>query len=198
MQGPGVQIMNTDPFGKGQHWILVSTLHCDDGVIDIYDSAQGSYLRSSVVECLAKYIPTKTGDSLTFRFILCDKQKNGNDCGMYAICNMVSLLHNQDPCSLVYPAERLRRHLRLCMENRSFTVFPYCDIGCKPGSRVTAIHTENLFCTCKMPEDDSLYFECTKCRKWYHPQCQGLGFMTQEEINAKKTLKCIKCQGSKK
>ena len=71
-QGPGVQIVNTDPFGKGQHWILVSTLHCDDGVIDIYDSAQGSYLRSSVVECLAKYIPTKTGDSLTFRFILCD------------------------------------------------------------------------------------------------------------------------------
>ena len=59
MQGPGVQIVNTDPFGKGQHWILVSTLHRDDGVNDIYDSAQGSYLRSSVVECLAKYIPTK-------------------------------------------------------------------------------------------------------------------------------------------
>jgi len=59
MQGPGVQIVNTDPFGKGQHWILVSTLHRDDGVNDIYDSAQGSYLRSSVVECLTKYILTK-------------------------------------------------------------------------------------------------------------------------------------------
>ena len=72
MQGPGVQIVNTDPFGKGQHWMLVSTLHRDDGVNDIFDSVLGLYLRSSVVECLAKYIPTKNGDSLTFRFILCD------------------------------------------------------------------------------------------------------------------------------
>ena len=54
------------------------TLRCDDGVTDIYDSAQGSCLRSSVVECLAKYIPTKTGDSLTFRFILCDNGTPGD------------------------------------------------------------------------------------------------------------------------
>ena len=98
MQGPGVQIMNTDPFVKRSRFDpgIHITLH-DDGVNDIYDSAQGSYLRSSVVKCLAKYIPTKNGDSLTFRFILCDNgtprvatERHGT------LCLMVRALENTE------------------------------------------------------------------------------------------------------
>ena len=40
------------------------------------------------------------------------KQINGNDCGAYAIANMVSILHGIDPRSVSYNVSAMRRHLQ--------------------------------------------------------------------------------------
>ena len=51
-------------------------------------------------------------------------QTNGNDCGAYAIANMVSILHGIDPRSVSYNVSAMRRHLQQGLENKKTTVFP--------------------------------------------------------------------------
>ena len=38
----------------------------------------------------------------------CPKQTNGNDCGVYAIANMVSVLHGEDPSSVSFNVSAMR------------------------------------------------------------------------------------------
>ena len=45
---------------------------------------------------------------------------------------------------------------------------------------------------CKMPDDNRLYFECDRCEDWFHPHCQGLGHMSQKQIQ-RATLCCGPC-----
>ena len=48
----------------------------------------------------------------------CSKQTNGNDCGVYAISNMVSILHGVDPSSISFNVAAMRRHLLQGLENK--------------------------------------------------------------------------------
>ena len=45
------------------------------------------------------------------RHMKSSKQTNGNDCGVYANANMVSILHGVDPSSITYNVAAMRRHL---------------------------------------------------------------------------------------
>ena len=147
------------------------------------------------MKVLCRFLPPKEGSLITLKFIECDHQKNANDCGVYAIANMVALLHGIDPCIVTYPPGLLRTHLKLCMEKRSFEMFPNCvDETDDMNTRVVTTNVEELFCSCKMPEDSNLYFSCTVCKKWFHPPCQALGHMNEEQIAKAKNLKCIQCQ----
>ena len=38
--GPSaVQIINTDPVGSGSHWIIQSTVNCNDGDVEVLDNS---------------------------------------------------------------------------------------------------------------------------------------------------------------
>ena len=55
-------------------------------------------------------------------------------------------------------------HLKTCMENRKFEMFPHVEERQElkmKGGRILQTHVKELFCTCRLPEDDQVYFQCT-------------------------------------
>ena len=39
---------------------------------------------------------------------------------------------------------------------------------------------------------EKTFFECTTCKKWFHPQCQGLD-LTVEELETATRVTCLTC-----
>jgi len=192
-----LQIINTDVNGPGVHWIAFSTVGCKDGVVNIFDSSDSAHLRSDVVECIAKKV--KTPDSmLTLNFHECPIQSNANDCGVYAIANLVAIVNGIDLSKVDFIESEIRGHLRSCMEEKEFSPFPASPTTRIKSSQVKSAQIVPIFCSCRMPEDDKLYFTCSGCDLWFHPACEGLKHKTEAQIKKARQLKCMKCQTLKK
>ena len=113
-KGPGIQIVNT-----GNHWLVVSTIGCQKGEIEVFDSAGSSILGDDVIRIIAKIMPP-IDDMITLNFVHCDQQKNNYDCVFFAICNVVAKLLGDDPSELLYPTSKiLRKHLVSSMEKKN-------------------------------------------------------------------------------
>ena len=164
--------------------------------MNIYDSAGGCYLRIPAVRALCKSIERSEIDILSMHFVNCDLQKNGNDCGLYAFANAVALCNGLNPAHLVYNQNEMRSHLMKCMEKKEFTVFPG-ETHISQGFQLNGTIVEKLYCSCKLPEDSELYFECSKCKGWYHTDCEGLGHKTDIQVQKARNLKCLRCQTKK-
>ena len=57
------------------------------------------------------------------RHMKCLKQTDGNDCGVYAIANMVSILHGVDPSSISFNVAAMWSHLLQGLENKKKSLF---------------------------------------------------------------------------
>ena len=102
-----------------------------------------------------------------------DKQKNGSDCGVHAICNLVSIASGIDPTGVTWAhSNDIRQHLLKCLENGHFTTFPTKRAKRKRLSKSGSLHSMSFktICTCKMPNDITKFsWQCTSCRRWFHP-----------------------------
>ena len=58
------------------------------------------------------------------RHMKCPKQTNGNDLGVYAIANMISILHVIDPRRVSFNVSVMRRHLQQKLEIRKSLISP--------------------------------------------------------------------------
>ena len=74
---PTVQIFDTHPNDLGLHWICFSKFNCDDVVVNLYDSAGGTYI-SSVAEMA---IANMMFSPMPKVFVRRSVQTNTNDCG---------------------------------------------------------------------------------------------------------------------
>ena len=119
-----VQIINTHPNDGGLHWICFSNFNSDDGIVNLYDSSGEIYMSTATEKAVAKIMCTPL-PKIFVRHMKCSKQTNGNDCGVYAIANMVSILHGVDPSSISFNVAAMRRHLLQGLENKKITVFPH-------------------------------------------------------------------------
>ena len=91
---PIVQIINTQPSGRGVHWICLSTHGCEPGSINVYDSAKNNHLSSDVERCSAQLVEMPQDmDSIKVYFIDCDQQRNSMDCGVSYITYTDMCLH---------------------------------------------------------------------------------------------------------
>ena len=84
------------------------------------------------------------------------------------------------------------------MEDRLSSPFPAIPSKRVKSSQVKTAQLVPIFCSCRMPEDDKLYFTCTGCGDWFHPSCEGLTHKTEEQVKRARQLKCMSCQSSKK
>lgn len=188
--GPFVQIVNTHPNDGGLHWVCFSNFNCDAGVVNLYDSAGGSYI-SAATEMAIANIMFSPMPKIFVRHLKCSEQTNSNDCGVYAIANMVSILNGIDPSGIRYTVPKMRDHLIKGLEAKNITAFPHRKLS-NVKQAVLKVTGIPLFCTCRMP-DSGFMFTCSKCQKWFHPKCQNIT-QSVRQVKLSKTIKCLDCR----
>lgn len=101
------------------------------------------------------------------------KQDNGSDCGVLAIAMAYDLCAGYDPGQVHYNTNRIRPHLMACLEDLSFCRFPVS--GEERTGGATTSKVIDLFCTCRMPEEDGVEMaECDGCKNWFHKHCMDI------------------------
>ena len=156
--------MNTDPNGSWVHWFAFPTLGTGPDIVNIYDSSPNPGNPSSAVEnAIAKLFHTEAA-MLTLKFISCDQQNNTRDCGLFVVANVTELVFKGESGTVRYAnGDILRFYLTECLENRSMSIFPKVGI-LDPRTKHCLVFKIPLFCTCRMPEDNELYFTCLSCK----------------------------------
>lgn len=151
-----------------------------------------------IQKCIAQLLILDDISMVKIMWVDCDKQRNGMDCGIYAIANLVALATQAyDPIGVSYDQAGLRPHLLKCLEAGELTAFPVKRARRKRKSLSGTLHSLlfRTICSCRMPDDTTKFtWQCTSCKKWYHPKCQGIGHMSTKEIAQAKHLPCMLCQ----
>ena len=98
------------------------------------------------------------------------KQTGGADCGLYAIAFCTSIVHKQNPCSVVYSQQEMRIHLKICLEQKMLSQFPTLKT-CRLINEDVLTVTVELCPVCKFPDDGELMVYCEVCKKWFHKNC---------------------------
>jgi len=106
-----LQIVHVE-LGQTNHWVLLSTVGCPEGEIDLYDSLQQKP-SSDTQTVIARYLRSSS-PSIRIKLINVALQKGSTDCGLYAIAMMTSIAFEQDPEYIVYDHKGLRLHLKEC------------------------------------------------------------------------------------
>ena len=83
--GEFVQIIHV----RHNHWCVVSSVDCDSGVVNVYDSLYKSV--SAITIRLIDSTVCSTASKLCIRMMDVEKQSNGSDCGVLAIAYVFDL-----------------------------------------------------------------------------------------------------------
>lgn len=105
---------------RGNHWIVVSTLDCS-GKVQIYDSIFDRLDEETKNVIMNLF---ELASSPVFDFVQVQKQVGGQDCGLFAIGIVLSLLIHVDVTSIVFNQSQMRPHLLKCFNEKEFTMFP--------------------------------------------------------------------------
>lgn len=107
----------------GNHWICASTIGCEEGVVNIYDS-----LYSSVSDATQSSISRIFSLTDITYVIPCIQKQNGvKDCGLFAIAVSTYLAFGGDVEALTchrFEQSCLRSHLISCLEQNYLSEFP--------------------------------------------------------------------------
>ena len=99
------------------------------------------------------------------------KQIGAADCGLYAIAFCTTIVHKQNPCSVVYSQQETRIHLKMCLEQNMLSQFPTLKTRQLITEDVLTVTVE-LYPVCMLPDDGELMVYCEACNKrWFHKTC---------------------------
>ena len=167
--GEFIQIVHV----RNNHWCVVSTVGCENGVVNVYDSLYPSVSMKTIT--LIASMVFNSLPKLVVRMMDVEKQSNGADCGVLAIAYMYvfDICSGFDPCQIKFDHRFIRQHLVTCFENCQFQRFPV--LGERKNARVKFSKSVELHCSCRMPEQpgDEMV-ECDSCHVWYHRHCMDI------------------------
>ena len=143
MPSEGIQIIN-----HRKHWTCISTIGCQPGHVDVYDSLYSTLLPSAVQQ-VCNLLDTKEA-KLTDRMRNVQIQSGTSECRLFSIVCVQCLCHGKDPCRFSWTQELMRKHLTAYLSNQRMSLF----LG--KSSKIFAeimssIHIP-VFCSCCMPE----------------------------------------------
>ena len=99
---------------KIDHWVLISTIGCSKGDVELYDSLQQApSLYTQTI--IARYLKSSSS-TIRIKLINVALQKGSTDCGLYAIAMLTSIAHKEDPAYVIYDQQELRTHLKECFD----------------------------------------------------------------------------------
>ena len=168
VSGRFIQVLNVH---NKSHWIVVSNVGCEAGVVNIFDSAYNFLDLNMKKQICSLWQPSF--NEVELRLVNIQHQPNGSDC---AIACATELAHDRDPQLCVWETERMRPHLRDCFENRKIEPFPlWRPRRITIHNRFKSCIKEDIYCICRMPNDPHVAMICCdKCSKWYHKKCMGI------------------------
>ena len=170
------------------HWLLVSTYGCKDGQVKVYDSLMSPSPALNVQLQIASLIccPLKR---IECAYQLCQQQKGGADCGLFAIAFAVDLCLGLDLSTVSYEQSAMCQHLCKCFNEGLFQSFPRTEQRiqrCK-GTNVSF----PIYCSCRLPDNKKEKMVlCTKCKDWYHISCANI---PKRFVGTDKLWNCSMC-----
>ena len=107
------------------HWIVVSNINCNKGVVNVYDSLFKE-LDDETVDIINNYfgIESKKRQKVKYNMVDVQTQEGPKDCGLFAIAFLTSLEYNQDPSQIVYHQDQMRCHLCDCFTKGRLVPLP--------------------------------------------------------------------------
>jgi len=158
-----VQILNLN----NNHWITVSTVGCQPGHINVYDSLHMT-LSEHIKKVLADLL-RRQDRTITINHCNVQWQSGSSDCGLFAIAFATAICSGHDPATRVFDQSQMRQHMITCFNNRKITAFP--ERSMKRVVKKSKQEVIEVYCVCRLPDDGSVMIQCSRCEEWYHPSC---------------------------
>ena len=114
--GEFVQIINV----RNNHWCVVSTVGCEKGLVNVYDSLYSS-VSDSTTHLIASVVSSSASNLV--RMMDVERQSNGSDCGVLAVAYIFDICSGFDPRMVKFNHKLIRQHLVTCLENCQFHAF---------------------------------------------------------------------------
>jgi hypothetical protein len=183
---PFVQIV-FDPVHE--HWIVVTNRGCSDNTLRIYCSLM--YKPSSKCLLVISQYANFNAVKLTIQLMNVAKQRNREDCGLYAVGYAEQLLSGLDPSSAVFRNEAMRQHLYNCIINKSITAFPVSQFRVvRNRKEVESQFDVDVHCSCRGVSFGFMVM-CDNCDTWYHSDCLKWSAETVTTYRKQKSKKFI-------
>ena len=182
---PFIQVLHI----KRSHWMVVSTVECEPGTVNVYDSAY-NHINIDTKRQIASIVRLSKSE-IVMRSMNIQRQPNSSDCGLFALAVATELAQQRDPRLCYWDASKMRDHLLSSFERNAITSFPLAKCRRVPlGSNYKHTITVKIFCVCRMPNDpNKAMIQCNSCKEWLHYECIGLHIdYTAAEFT------CFKCQ----
>ena len=113
-----VQILHNKSF----NWITVSNVNIKSGSVDYYDSLFHGGIKDHVKLQIPNISKTENSE-LEIHIRSCQKQKNGVDCGIFAVANAYYILSGIDVSSIRIVENKMRAPFLQCLEQGHFEPF---------------------------------------------------------------------------
>ena len=180
------------------HWVCLANTKIgkrDNQSHYLYDSLSGSKIMMDIIKQIASYSFHPSAE-LVIHTECVQQQRNGVDCGLYAIAFATSLAFGKDPTTLAYDETQLRTHLVRCLEAGRMSEFPTINgnkrvVRCRQFSS-----TIELYCTCRLPyfkssEKGMAMAQCDGCLEWFHRRCKNI---PDSVFTIERSWKCEQCK----
>jgi len=150
------------------HWAVLHLVNKD---IYFYDSAY-THIADNTLQVIAHLVKSNE-QSIDIKLMNISKQCGSVDCGLYAIATVTCLALATDPTTIVFRQNEMRSHLITILETQKILMFPIQKRR-KPINSISKVVQCNLFCVCRLPNEDEDMACCDKCEEWYHYKCLGI------------------------
>ena len=117
VSGEFVQILHT---GRN-HWVRVSSVGCPPGTVNRFDSLYHDII-SQEVEDQVKDLLADSFQKL--EFAPCQQQRNGSDCGVFAIALATSIELGSAPQNITFYIAKMRPGVVACLKAGVMIQFP--------------------------------------------------------------------------
>jgi len=117
VSGEFVQILHTGH----DHWVCVSSVGCPPGTVKLFDSLYHDII-SQEVEDQVKDLLADSFQKL--EFAPCQQQRNGSDCGVFAIAFATSIVFGSAQQNMTFDIAEMRPHLVACLKAGVMIQFP--------------------------------------------------------------------------
>ena len=178
------------------HWVTTSS--DGNGNINIYDSLSSGRIGRVFLHQIADILLT-TNDIISINIQPVQQQRNGNDCGAFAIAFAVCIAFGKNPGEIAFDYFQLRKHLEHCLKENRFTPFPEVNNRVKRAKSTKVNH--EVYCVCRrpyFPEDteessDNFMVPCSVCTEWFHKSCMKIPMEVFKSDKSAGKWKCNTC-----